>query len=368
MKGYYKIMKTKHILLFGAAATILPCVAQAQPITGLYIGAGAGVNFLQQVNVTPANLNVSNRAQFGFDPGFAGNVALGYGLGNGVRLEIEGAYSYNDTGSVNLSRGYSSNNTRGHVQQYGGFGNAFYDFNMGWPVTPYLGAGLGYEESEVRVGTYSSNCCLVKTPNRSQGTFAYQVIAGVSYPLTNVAPGLALTAEYRFIGTESISGSQNVTVNGTTTNISARFAERLNHQVLLGVRYAFGATPPPPPVQAPAPAPVQNVARSYLVFFDWDRADLTDRARQIIVGAAEASRKVQVTRIEVNGHTDLSGTAQHNQQLSVRRAQAVADELVRNGVPANEIAIKGFGESSPLIPTAQGVREPQNRRVEIVLK
>ena len=70
----------------------------------------------------------------------------------------------------------------------------------------------------------------------------------------------------------------------------------------------------------------------------------------------------------MNGYTDLSGTAVYNQRLSVRRAQNVEGELVRDGVPRGEIGIHGYGESSPLVQTAAGVREPQNRRVEIVLR
>ena len=103
-------------------------------------------------------------------------------------------------------------------------------------------------------------------------------------------------------------------------------------------------------------------------FFDWDRADLTDRARQIIAEAATNARTVSSTRIEVSGHADRTGTAVYNQRLSVRRAEAVAAELVRRGVTRNMITIQGFGFDRPLVPTAQGVREPQNRRVEIVLR
>ena len=104
------------------------------------------------------------------------------------------------------------------------------------------------------------------------------------------------------------------------------------------------------------------------MFFDWDRATLTDRARQIVDEAAQASTHVATTRIELNGYTDLSGTPQYNQGLSVRRAEAVAAELSRLGVPREAIAIHGYGETHPLVPTAQGVREPQNRRVEIIIR
>jgi outer membrane protein OmpA-like peptidoglycan-associated protein len=133
----------------------------------------------------------------------------------------------------------------------------------------------------------------------------------------------------------------------------------------VGVRYTFGAPPPPP---APAPAPVGAPARSYLVFFDWDKATLTDRARQIIREAADNSTRVQYTRIVVNGHTDTSGTPRYNEGLSVRRADAVAAELVHDGVPREVISIHGFGDAHLLVPTGPGVREPQNRRVEIVLE
>jgi hypothetical protein len=121
--------------------------------------------------------------------------------------------------------------------------------------------------------------------------------------------------------------------------------------------------PAPPPPAAPAPAP----ARTYLVFFDWDRSDLSNRATQIIAEAATASTHVQVTRIMCNGYTDTSGTPKYNQALSIRRAESVANELVKDGVPRGEIDIKGFGETHPLVQTGPGVREPQNRRVEIIL-
>ncbi len=160
-------------------------------------------------------------------------------------------------------------------------------------------------------------------------------------------------------------------VNSTVYNSSSPFGfdggfyyARLN--------FTFGDAPPeppPPPVSAPPPAPPAPVpVRTYLVFFDWDRADLTPRARQIVAAAADASTHVQTTKIEVNGYTDLSGTAAYNQRLSVRRAETVKSELIHDGVAAAEIGIQGYGETHPLVPTAKGVREPQNRRVEIILK
>lgn len=135
-----------------------------------------------------------------------------------------------------------------------------------------------------------------------------------------------------------------------------------------GLRYDFGSAPPPPPAPnyAPVAAPAPVAARSYLVFFDWDRADLTARARTIIANAAQNS--AQSTSILVNGYTDTTGSAQYNLGLSLRRAKAVQAELVRDGVPAEVIAIHGYGDTKLLVPTGPGVREPQNRRVEIIVE
>ena len=109
-------------------------------------------------------------------------------------------------------------------------------------------------------------------------------------------------------------------------------------------------------------------SRSYLVFFDWDKSNLTDRARGIIRDAAANSAKVAYTKIDVNGNADTSGSHVYNQGLSMRRAVAVAAELVKDGVPKAAIAITASGDTHLLVPTGPGVREPQNRRVEIVIR
>jgi outer membrane protein OmpA-like peptidoglycan-associated protein len=185
-------------------------------------------------------------------------------------------------------------------------------------------------------------------------------------------PGLQFTVEYRFFGmhdskipvtrTNAVGDQVNGVLASDTVHNKFGVAD---NAVLVGLRYAFGAAPAPVP--APVPVPAAQPARSFLVFFDWDKATLTDRARQIVAEAASNATKVQYTRIEVNGYTDTSGSAKYNMALSIRRAEAVAAELVHDGVPKAAISIKGFGQTHLLVPTADGVREPQNRRVEIII-
>jgi OmpA family len=123
---------------------------------------------------------------------------------------------------------------------------------------------------------------------------------------------------------------------------------------------------PPPQVAAPPPAPMAQ-APSFMVFFDWDRSDLSGQAMTAIQQAAAAFKSTGTARVTVTGHTDTSGPEDYNMALSLRRANVVKNALVSAGVPAAAISATGVGEAGLLVQTADGVREPQNRRVEILL-
>jgi outer membrane protein W len=373
------------------AATILmvplAAVAQTEPVTGIYIGAAGGFNIKTNPNVnnivssTPGSvfLNTPN-SSLSTSIGGAAFGALGYGFGNGLRAEIEGDYrgnSFSNTSARNRAGTGVSTGASGSERLYGPMVNVVYDFNNLIPyVTPYLGVGVGYQWARLSnfsttgTGTLAAVAPTI-TSDDTRGSFAAQGIVGGAFNIPSV-PGLALTAEYRILamtGTRNYNAGLTTTIGGVRSTEFGKFqlGHDLNNTFLFGVRYNFGVTPPPPPpapIAAPAPAP----SRSYLVFFDWDKATLTDRARQIIKDAADNSTRVQYTRIEVNGYTDTSGTPKYNQGLSVRRAQAVAAELAKNGVPKSAITIQGFGDTRLLVPTGPGVREPQNRRVEIIIR
>jgi iron complex outermembrane receptor protein len=134
-----------------------------------------------------------------------------------------------------------------------------------------------------------------------------------------------------------------------------------------GVEPAAPATPAaayvPPPVQPATPA---ATARSYMVFFDFNKSDLTSDAVKIVDQAAANAGPAKVTRIDVTGHTDTVGSDAYNMRLSRRRAESVAAELEAKGVPSSEIEIIAKGKHDLLVPTKDGVKEPQNRRVQIV--
>jgi len=121
----------------------------------------------------------------------------------------------------------------------------------------------------------------------------------------------------------------------------------------------------PPQVAAPPPQQPAAAAPSYMVFFDWDRSDLSAQAVATIRQASAAWKSGGSPRITAIGHTDTSGPPDYNMALSLRRATTVKNALVREGVSAGAIDTVGKGETQLLVQTADGVREPQNRRVEI---
>ena len=300
-------MKFRHAILAAtilALPALLPGAANAAEPIKGLYVSGAMGGNFMQSEKVAVN-NLGISGNVNPNSGFVGLVAVGWGFGNGLRAELEGNYRYNSL------PGFSTDTAGGggYEQKMGGMVNAYYDFNNVAPwIVPYLGAGVGY------VGVNLSN------------VHAYSVVS---------------TAMGDVLANASVSNSTKGSFAG---------------QAIVGA--AFPITP------APAPAP----ARSYLVFFDWDKYNLTDRAKQIIADAAANSKKVTYTKIESNGYTDTSGSAVYNKGLSVRRAQAVAAQLVADGVPKEAIVITGFGETNPLVPTGPNVREPQNRRVEIIIK
>ncbi len=389
-------------VLAGLAALGLPALAQAQPITGLYIGGGVGYNQLTSqhgsVDALPGRFVQSSApVSAGFKGGYGLLGSIGYGVGNGVRLEGELNYRTNaQTGSIATSSTSNNNtstttNATGNEVKYGFMGNVLFDIpiNRRW-VSPYVGLGFGYQLVNWSKFVFSANNIdygspTTVSPSGTIGQFAYQAIVGASFPIDAV-PGLSATVEYRYVGA---AGNRNYSATGYTQYISSAFKNNAtkvhvsadtNQTILVGFRYAFNpnggiySEPASPgslassyPAQPAVPAPAVP-ARTYIIFFDFDRADLTPRARDIVAEAVRASPSVPHTRIEVSGNTDSAGDPAYNQRLSLARAQAVASELGRWGVPRDIIDIHGYGDTRPLVQTGPGAREPQNRRVEIVYR
>lgn len=351
--------KTSVSLLAFAAALFVAPAAHADTTPGWYAGAGAGATF----PVDPTEHSPEGKHQL---KDHSTNLDLlangGYAFANGLRVEGEYFHNQYNTKTVEnvVVRGLNVGDRAagGHLINNAVFANGFYDLKTGTIFSPYVGAGIGPDFVKVNhVGANGYDL------NGSAVVAAYQGIAGVSAQLDH---NWAVTADYRYVASFDPKVDESRGGEGRMDNAS--------HNVVLSVRYSFGA---PEPVAKPTPvvvkavepkaAAIAPVSQNYTVFFDFDKATLTPEAKHIIASAAQQYNKDGIAKIIVTGHTDTSGSAAYNQKLSERRAAAVKDELKKLGVETHNIKEVGVGKDDLLVPTADGVREAQNRRAEIVI-
>ena len=287
---------------------------------GFYIGAQGGGNWLL------------NNQSYVMDTGWAAGGKVGYDF-VGPRFELEGMYHSNTgTAVVIFPTGYA--NVRGRIEQASVMANALYDFFPGAMVTPYIGAGAGVAFVDANI----QGCSLCLT------MFAYQGILGVGY---NATPAMRISLEGRYYGTTnpgpiSTRTSWPCSVSATSS-ASRKWPRRRRRRRRSRRRRSWCSS--------------TGTART-------SRQQALNTIRQ----AAAAFKSKGNARITATGHTDTSGPEAYNMALSLRRANAVKDALVREGVPAQAISVVGRGEQGLLVQTGDGVREPQNRRVEIVVQ
>ncbi|HKP27070.1 MAG TPA: OmpA family protein, partial [Dongiaceae bacterium] len=104
----------------------------------------------------------------------------------------------------------------------------------------------------------------------------------------------------------------------------------------------------------------------FIVFFDWDKSDITPQAAAILDNVAASYQQTGSAQVMLAGNADKSGSNEYNVGLSQRRADAVRSYLAGHGVPDGAMSTQANGEEKPLVETADGVREPQNRNVQIM--
>jgi outer membrane protein OmpA-like peptidoglycan-associated protein len=376
-------MKKTKLLLAGAAAIIaLPAQAREGQV---YIGINGGVSFKDKVTVDVRSPDTGDdfvrtataRTKMGVD----GDAVIGYDFG-GVRLEAEGGYKNNKYRSLRVDNvgilpdgstvpvGTVVDNER-DLEIWSGMVNALIDIGSDDGFQIFGGGGAGVARMELPV-TVAGVGTLI---DDRKTDFAWQLIGGVRFPVTQ---NIDLGVKYRYFNIDDF--------RLTGTNGNDLRADYSAHSVLASLTLNFGgraqpepvpAPPPPPPVTTPPPPPPRPVAPPppppqvqcntgpFIVFFDFDRSDVSPEAAGILNNAVTAYANCGTARVMLAGHTDSSGSTQYNQALAERRNQAVRSYMTGRGIPDGQIMAQAFGESQPRVPTADGVREAQNRRVEV---
>lgn len=352
-----------------------------------YIQGEGGVMLVEDqsldVNGIAGNANVNNNT--GFD--FAGIVGYDFGA---FRLEAETGYRSAKadniaTGTQGLQidpvgqpGGRNGRLTNGVAPVLGGVNalsfmlNGLVDFGKDDGLQGYAGGGVGVARVDMDAnfdlrgpGAY----------NESDTGFAWQVIAGIRAPVTD---SLDIGLKYRYFNVPDVNLADSIGRRIDT--------DLVTHSLLATLTYNFSGAkpapapepvavapapapapvaPPPPPPAPPAPPVVPCNTGPYIVFFDFDKSDITPEAARILDSAASAYANCGTAKVMLAGHTDRAGTPKYNLGLAQRRADTVRGYLGGRGIPEARMTTQSFGEGSPRVPTADGVREAQNRRVEV---
>ena len=199
----------------------------------------------------------------------------------------------------------------------------------------------------------------------SDNKFAWQGLAGMRVP---VGERLEIGVKLRYFdaGTVEYTMFQSpYTTKFRSTSALASLIYNFGSKAPVPVPVAVIPPKPPEVVEVPLPPPPPCNKGPYIVFFDWDKSDITTEAAAILDSAVTAYGNCANVPIMLAGYADRSGAPIYNQALSERRNTAVTGYLTGHGIPAGAISGQGFGEDNNRVPTADGVKELQNRRVEI---
>ena len=354
----------KKILLMAAlAAPLLAVPAQAKD-GEVYIQLDGGLTKIRDVPSTWAGQTYDPLVTF--KTGYDIDGVLGYDFGR-VRLEAEVAYKRGKVATVNPAvfstfiGGVPAGNPLDRASALSGMGNLLLDFDLPSGVNFYLGGGAGYATIKERVGVGTTILF-----DGSDNKFAWQGLAGMRVPVgERVEIGVKL--RYFDAGTVQYSmfGRPNITKFRTTSALASLI---YNFGSKAPVVETVMVPPPKPPetVEAPPPLPPPPCNKGpYIVFFDWDKSDITTEAAATLDSAVTAYGNCANVPVMLAGYADRSGAPAYNQALSERRNAAVTTYLTGHGISASAISGQGFGEDNNRVPTADGVRELQNRRVEI---
>ena len=340
-----------------------------------YVELGGGPMIVEDLDfdVNDGADTMSADLDTGYD--FAGLVGYDFGA---FRLEAEASYRAADVNTLvvgNTGAASGANGIPARAGQYEATGdanvlsfmlNGLADFGADDGIQGFVGGGVGVARTDVNT-TITTNG--PGAFDDSDSGFAWQVLAGVRAPLTE---SIDVGLRYRMFTASDVS-----LVDTFGRDLDTKFR---SHSILGTLTFNFGgeeilppvaapvvAAPPPPPppvVAAPPPPPPCNKG-PYIVFFGWDQSDITPEAATILDNAVSAYRNCGTAAVMLAGHTDTSGTKVYNEGLAMRRNDSVREYLGGRGVPGTRISSEAFGETQLRVPTADGVRELQNRRVEV---
>lgn len=230
--------------------------------------------------------------------------------------------------------------------------------------------GLAAASGDVVMPEPLSDWNLLPKHMEELGTARGRLVNAFDLGARDIAPQLSAIAQARF---DCWIEQQEENWQKDVTSCKSQFNDAMNQ--LEGMLKKPAAAPAPTgddmgPVSAldGANGTMKAEDAMYLVFFDFNKSNITAGADSVLDAVVAELHKRGKTSISVVGHTDTSGSDSYNEKLAVRRANAVKAALQKRGVAVQEISTEGRGEKDLLVKTADGVREPANRRAQITFK
>jgi OOP family OmpA-OmpF porin len=398
----------KLAIVVALSSTVLATPALARN-SAWYVGGDFGAVIVEDIGFDfgqgPFIPGAGGTAQVGLnhDYGYDAALFVGYDLG-AFRIEAEVSYKRARVDDIETTVRFPGNGggpvggiVTPDIYPAGGgrssalsfMINGMLDFGDDDGVSGFVGGGVGVARVDYNnVRAFSNQAAAL---DDSDTRFAWQVVAGLRQAISD---NVDITVRYRFFNADNIR-----TVDFRGLESESRFR---SHSLLGGITFNFGAPEAPPPAPPPCPdgwsrdasgvcvapvvpppppetkncpngavilatdeCPAAPIPGPFIIFFDWDKDEITPAASAILDNAAAAYQQTGRASVTLAGHADRSGSDAYNVGLSQRRANNTRAYLAGRGVPDGSITTEAFGESRPLVDTADGVREPQNRRVEI---
>lgn len=318
----------------------------SQRPAGWYLGVEGGVNWMDETDLEISPVSIPG-FEADFESGWAVIATVGKRFEGNWRLELELGYRQNDVDCVNFLGGACIPADFGDISQFTQMVNLVHDVPLSDDTSLSIGLGVGGNFVE------SSAPGLV---DNDDYVFAGQALVQLTHELT---PSVEFVLSYRYM----ISNDPELDPAGP---FAVQF-EPENHTVTVGFRILLNQDEPrgPTPVYNAPPPPPPATVRQYVVYFGFNKSNLTREAREVVREAAATAMHDGFASIVVTGHTDTVGSPAANQALSERRARTVSRALVDEGIPPSGITTTGRGESELLVQTGDREVEARNRRATI---
>ncbi len=219
--------------------------------------------------------------------------------------------------------------------------------------------GLRFAVTSVLLVAFAVGCTCMQKP---WGTGAWTG-AGVGAIAGGIATGAATNNSGAFNVGDDNTDKGVAIASGAVSG--ALLGAIIGHCLLDQAPVVQAARPPPPPAAAPPPPPVQKKIVLRGVNFDFNKATIRPDAAGILREAATILKENAKLQVSVEGHTDAIGSDEYNLKLSLRRATAVKQFLVKEGIAESRLSVRGFGKTQPVASNDTDDGRAQNRRVEL---